>query len=330
MIHQAGLHAMSIIIYNNQSFDVTAPESVLDTLLKAGVRVPYSCRAGVCHSCLMVAKDGAVPSESQEGLSDAQKSRGLFLSCSCYPAETLNVDHYDPAADGIKAPVIAKRQLNDSVLELTLAASLRYQAGQHTNLWRSDAIARCYSIASIPSDPHLSFHIALQPNGQFSQWAAQTLQPGDTVTLQAPTGNCYYQAEQNTQPILLAGTGTGIAPLQAIARAALEAGHKGPIDLFVGARHSDDLYFSQPLMRLAQQHSNFQLTELVQTLGEKYTKHCQQGDIYNVIKARFASLNGYQVYLCGADSFVRKLRKQCFFAGVKPRDVHTDAFLAAS
>lgn len=320
---------MTSIIYNDQHFDTTPGESALDTLLKAGISVPYSCRSGVCQSCLMTFKQGTLPSEAQDGLSIEQKAQGLFLSCSCYPTEPITLDRYDPAAGGISARVVSKRLINDAVLELTLAAPLKYQAGQHTNLWRSEAVARCYSIASIPSDPYIKFHIALQPNGQFSQWALQSLQVDDQLTLQRPSGECYFQVEHAQQPLLLVGTGTGVAPLQAIVRAALHAGHQGPINLIVGARTSDDLYFSEPLKQLEQQHANVQCTQLVQEMGKQNVANCRQADIYAHIKQHFSELNAYQVYLCGAERFVRKLRKQCFFAGVKPRNVHTDAFLAA-
>lgn len=320
---------MTAIIYNDQHLAITTGESVLDTLLKAGVNIPYSCRAGVCQSCLMTLKQGTLSAEAQAGLSTEQKVQGLFLSCSCYPEETITVARYDPSANAVVARVVSKQLLNNTVLELSLDTSLKYQAGQHTNLWRSKNVTRCYSIASIPNDPYVTFHIALQPNGQFSQWARQSLQIGEKLLLQQPSGDCYFQAEHAQQPLLLLGTGTGIAPLQAIVRAALYAGHQGQIDLIVGARNSNDLYLSGPLRQLEQQHENVRCTQLVQEIGNKNTSNCQQADIYAHVKQHFPELNAYQVYLCGAELFVRKLRKQCFFAGVKPRNVHTDEFLAA-
>ncbi|WP_049723739.1 2Fe-2S iron-sulfur cluster-binding protein [Gilvimarinus polysaccharolyticus] len=321
---------MTTIIYNHQSLEVSPGESALDTLLSAGVNIPYSCRVGVCQSCLITLKQGNISSDTQAGLSAEQKAQGLLLSCRCYPTETITLEHYDPSANGISARLIDKQLLNNSVLELTLDVALKYQAGQHTNLWRSQAIARCYSLASIPSDPYVKFHIALQPNGQFSQWANDSLQVGDQLTLQQPTGDCYFQADHANQPLLLVGTGTGIAPLQAIVRAALHAEHQGAINLIVGARNSDDLYFSEQLKQLEQQHANVQCTQLVQKVGQKNAAHCQQGDIYAHLKQHFNELNAYQVYLCGAESFVRKLRKQCFFAGARPCNVHIDAFIAAN
>lgn len=321
---------MGNIIYNNSSFTVAAGESVLDTLLKAGVQVPFSCRAGVCQSCVMVLKQGAVPPRALEGLSQAQREQQLFLSCCCYPEQAIQVEHYDPRASGVKAQVVAKQQLSRSVLELTLDAPIAYQAGQHTNLWRSESIARCYSIASTPEDPHLSFHIALQKGGQFSQWALTSLQPGDTLTIQQARGECYYRSEHAGQPLLLVGTGTGLAPLQAIVRAAIAAGHWGEITLIIGARNSDELYFSEPLRQLERQHSNVTCTQLAQQIDNSDVKNVRQADIYQYVKHHFPDLNSHLVYLCGADTFVSKLRKQCFFAGVKPRNVYTDAFLPAS
>ncbi|WP_084591610.1 2Fe-2S iron-sulfur cluster-binding protein [Gilvimarinus agarilyticus] len=321
---------MSNIIYNNSSFDVTEGNSVLDTLLKAGIPVPFSCRSGVCQSCLMTLEAGEVPTQALEGLNGEQLAQQLFLSCCCYPQQDLSVRHYDPRANGVTAQVVSKRLLSQSVLELTLDAAIAYQAGQHTNLWRNEKITRCYSIASIPSDPHLRFHITLQPNGQFSQWAWQSLQPGDPLTLQEARGECYYQTDNPSQPLLLAGTGTGLAPLQAITRAALEAGHRGEITLIMGGRNDTDLYFNEPLLQLEREHDNVRCIQLAQRLSSPNANNVRQADIYQYVKEHFSDLNSHVVYLCGADTFVRKMRKQCFFAGVKPRNVYSDTFLPAN
>ena len=40
-------------------------------------------------------------------------------------------------------------------------------------------------------------------------------------------------------------------------------------------------------------------------------------------------LGGWRIFLCGAESFTRKARRQCFLAGAGMRDISVDSFLAA-
>ena len=61
-----------------------------------------------------------------------------------------------------------------------------------------------------------------------SGWLGTEARPGEAVRLQGPVGECFYVPGQPEQPLLLAGTGTGLAPLYGIVRDALAAGPHRP------------------------------------------------------------------------------------------------------
>ncbi|MDP1166043.1 hypothetical protein Q6281_31615, partial [Klebsiella pneumoniae] len=58
------------------------------------------------------------------------------------------------------------------------------------------------------------------------------------------------------RPLILIGTGSGIAPLHGILRDALRQGHTGPIHIYHGTRQPEDLYLDQSLHDLASRHDN--------------------------------------------------------------------------
>jgi ferredoxin-NADP reductase len=60
------------------------------------------------------------------------------------------------------------------------------------------------------------------------------------------------------------------------------------------------------------------------------TDFSKQADVYAYCKEAFPDLAGWRIYLCGADSFVRKMRKHSFLAGAKMADISADSFIAAS
>ena len=70
-------------------------ESVLKGLLRSGIDVPYGCQAGACQSCMMKSNSSEIPLESQQGLKPTQQALGYFLSCQCYPNESLTVEPID-------------------------------------------------------------------------------------------------------------------------------------------------------------------------------------------------------------------------------------------
>jgi CDP-4-dehydro-6-deoxyglucose reductase len=123
------------------------------------------------------------------------------------------------------------------------------------------------------------------------------------------------------QPLLLAGTGTGLAPLYGIAREAVAQGHRGPIDLFHGVLNAAGFYLGKELAALAAAAPNFTYTQA--TLVD-------DGPLDAVILGRFPVLKGRRSFLCGDPTLVQALRKKLFLAGAALNDIHADAFLPSA
>ena len=317
---------MTAIVFAGQSYALADGESVLDALLRAGHAIPHGCRAGVCQACLLQS-DEAPPANAQRGLSSAQKSLNYFLSCQCQPPAPLSAQAVDQAGQRVTGVVREKTWLNQRVLRLHIEAPLSFKAGQYVTLWQSAQLARSYSLAGSPNPQNLlELHIRHYPDGAFSSWAAERLNVGDSLDIQGPLGQCVYSAPAN-QPLLLIGMGTGLAPLCGIVQDALAQGHSAPIHLIAAARNAADLYYLDELSALAAQHPQLGITWLAQHTNHSAPPAVRIGDVYAHVKTHFASLKGYQVYLCGAASFVTKMRKQCFLSGAGMADILVDSFV---
>jgi ferredoxin len=104
-------------------WSVAAGSNLLDALNQNGVPVPYSCRAGSCHACLVQCVQG-LPSDSRpDALSAEQRQQGWRLACQCQVIEDLQVHTFDPQRDGQPAEVAAVDWLSASVLRLRLTRS---------------------------------------------------------------------------------------------------------------------------------------------------------------------------------------------------------------
>lgn len=79
------------ILYNNEIHQLDGGENALSCLLRAGCAIPHSCRAGICHSCLMKMEEGDIPEDAQYGLSENLRRQDFFLACQCYPAGDIKV-----------------------------------------------------------------------------------------------------------------------------------------------------------------------------------------------------------------------------------------------
>jgi ferredoxin len=74
---------MGLIIFQNKLISSQAGESVLTALLREGIKIPFDCQQGICHSCMMILEQGSVSSEALANLTQEQVDEGAFLACQC-------------------------------------------------------------------------------------------------------------------------------------------------------------------------------------------------------------------------------------------------------
>lgn len=320
---------MAKVKHESQWYPLEAGESVLDGLLRQGVSVPNSCRAGACQSCLMKAVRGTVPEAARVGLKDTLVAQGYFLACTCKPTEGTELEVAGAEDLRVPARITSLTMLSSNVLRVRLLtdAPFEYRAGQYVSLVRGDGLARSYSLASLPREGALELHVRLIPGGEMSGWLATEARPGDAVHVQGPAGSCFYVPGRPEQPLLLAGTGTGLAPLYGIVRDALEAGHTGPIWLFHGARDPSGLYLRDALRELAEQHPQLRYRPSVLSDG---SRDVAEGALDVLIRAEVPKPVGYRAWLCGDPQLVLSLRKKLFLSGLSLKDLHADSFLPSA
>ncbi|MFL0804211.1 MAG: 2Fe-2S iron-sulfur cluster binding domain-containing protein [Agarilytica sp.] len=313
-----------------QRVSIESEETLLDGLLRTGHKVPFGCKEGICQSCLMTAPDKNAPKEAVCGLTPNQIEQGAFLSCRCIPTDGFRANSTDLSGQLVEAKVLEISALNANIFRLRVEKVIDYKPGQFVTLWNNENIARSYSIASHPNeDEYIEFHIKRVTNGAFSEWAWDNLSIGDTLRIQGPIGQCYYGNQALDIPLVLSGMGTGLAPLIGIARDALSNGHTGEIHMLIAARDSDNLYLVSELNTLQSRHKNIHLSLIVQNSTSEQPLHSDiiEGDVYQVVKDSIGSFKDHMVYLCGAESFVKKMKKLCFLGGANMKDILADPFI---
>lgn len=325
---------MSKIAFEGQEYETESDESVLDCLTRHGVSVKYSCRAGVCQTCVMVANEGKPPESSQNGLKDVLKAQNYFLACACVPKSDIGIERPDSNLIEIETTVKSVDHLNPEVLRLRLVRpdNYEYYPGQYLTLNNANGVGRSYSIASIPvDDDFLELHIRIVPGGQVSEWAHTEVKAGDIVHITEPNGDCFYMPKDQEQSLLLIGTGTGLAPLYGIAREALRQGHSGPIHLYHGSRTLEGqvtpygLYLIDELKALDQFHGQFFYHPCVS--HGHVPDGMRQGRANELAFEDNKSLTGWAVYLCGREDMVKATKTKAYLAGASLQDIYADPFL---
>ncbi|TBU89703.1 iron-sulfur-binding ferredoxin reductase [Phytopseudomonas dryadis] len=297
---------------------VAPSANLLDALLGAGIAVPYSCRAGSCHACLVRCLAGEPLDMQPQALDAARRQQGWRLACQCRVVEDLQVQPFDPGRDGRPARIVQCDWLSDEVLRLRVQPEqpLRYRAGQHLLLWTATGIARPYSLASLPGDDDfLEFHLDCRRRGAFSD-AARQFAVGDELRLgELRGGALHYDPDWQSRPLWLVAAGTGLAPLYGVLREALRQGHQGAIRVIHLAHDQDAHYLAGPLAALAARHPQVQVglwtaAELPAALAE-----------LRLVSRQTLAL------LCGHPDSVEGFTRRLYLAGLPRSQMYCDLFL---
>ncbi|HTQ06364.1 MAG TPA: 2Fe-2S iron-sulfur cluster-binding protein [Polyangiaceae bacterium] len=311
-------------------------ETILTSLLEAGVAFPHNCQSGNCGACKCELLEGDVLDlpHSEYALSAEERSRNLILACRTQVWSDCTVRPLE-ADETVLHPsrvmrcrVVGAASLTHDVKQLKLTIEsggpYSFSAGQHAKLKFGPGIPdRNYSMVNRPSEADLEFLVRLMPQGRASGYAFTSLHVGDVVTVSGPFGNAYWR-ENHRGPILAVAGGSGLAPILSIVGAALEADSNRRIHLYFGVRDERDVFFEGRLAELARRHPQLSV-KIVLSEPSRPTAR-PSGFVSDAVDAEWSSLDGFKAYVAGPPPLVEALQRKLTAKGVPLRDVHADAF----
>jgi phenol hydroxylase P5 protein len=316
-------------------------QPILDACLRAGVWVPHSCTHGTCGTCKAEVIDGDVDhgDSSAFALMDFERDEGKLLLCCATPRSDVvleaEVDVDDdlpvhPVADYVGTVLSVEDVATDTrrvVLELD--RDLAFNPGQYL-AWHlpGSSLTRTYSMANPPSQPRrLEFQIRRTAGGRCSDgWVFGSLAAGDRVELTGPYGRFVLRTSR-PEPVVMVAGGTGLAPMAAMIKYALETGAAiGPITLYQGARSREWLYDTELFRRLEAEHpGRFTYTPC---LSEESAEGYASGLVTDVLAAAHETLAGYVAYVCGPPGMVDAALRTLMAKRLFPRDIYREEFLS--
>ncbi len=310
-------------------------QRILDAALDAGVPYPHGCASGECGSSKSQVISGEVVMDrySPGALTDAERAQGQILACRARCTTDATVRWLSEADAGqavqtISAKVTSVSALAHDVMCLRVESTgLSFKPGQFAKIKIGTLPQRSYSMAGLPSDGQLEFHVRVLPNGAVSQHIANTVRAGETIQVQAAFGEATW--DKNLAPegklLLLAG-GTGMAPILSILRAALGDSFPGErIHVFHGVRCAKDAYANTQLQALAKQH------------GFKFDTICSDevvdgkppAMLHQAVAIAYPRLSNAQVFTAGPPPMVDAVVSLTREWGLASTQVRADAFYAA-
>jgi ferredoxin-NAD(P)+ reductase (naphthalene dioxygenase ferredoxin-specific) len=313
--------------------DVTPGANLLAALREHDIPISYSCTAGRCGTCRCKVVQGNVADTVNAGhIIDAEGGQTILACTSVVTGDcTIEIPAPDEVinhpAKILKATVTALDRVTHDIVRLRLrsAKPLEYSPGQYATLQFTPQHVRPYSMAGLPSDDELEFHIRIVKDGLVSGYVDRELKIGDAVRVSGPLGTSYLRTKHEGPMLCVAG-GTGLAPVLSIVRGALESGMRNDIHVYFGVRSPRDIYCTDTLSHLAERYPNLRV-HVVVTEGND-SSALRNGIVTEAVAQDWNSLSGWRAYLCGAPPMVDAATLVARERGIETEHIYADAFYA--
>jgi ferredoxin-NADP reductase len=176
---------------------------------------------------------------------------------------------------------------------------------------------RHYSIASPPDDTgHVELTLDHVEGGEVSGWFHTVARPGDEVAVRGPLSGFF--AWPGDRPALLLGAGSGVVPLMSMIRHHRSRALTVPLRLLVSARRPRDLIYAR---------------EYDAETTPVFTREAPAGVPVGRLTAAHlepvlagAPAEGWEVYVCGSDSFAEHASRLLVGAGLPVDRIRIERF----
>ncbi|MGV6851849.1 MAG: FAD-binding oxidoreductase [bacterium] len=328
------------LIKSGRKFSISEQSNVLKSALDSGVLLPHSCKSGQCGSCKARLISGEInyPDGTPPGLSSEDVSNQLILLCQAVPQGPIEIDIKELAVSAYSEPrilpvrVVESNRLTTDVMQLFLALpkgqKLDFQAGQYIDVLLKGGKRRAFSLANAPDDSGLlELHIRHVDGGDFTGWVFDQMKERALLRIEAPLGAFFLQTEPDKN-IILAGGGTGFAPLKGMIEQLIAENNTQEVQLFWGTRSEQDLYWHDKLLDWQDQYSWLSYTPVISETNSAWKG--QTGWVHDAIVSNNSDLSNSQVYMSGPPAMINAAKETLFSAGLNSGSLYYDAFEFAS
>ncbi|MBI5720269.1 MAG: 2Fe-2S iron-sulfur cluster binding domain-containing protein [Burkholderiales bacterium] len=340
-------------------------ETLLEAGLRAGLALPYDCRAGGCGLCACTVLHGRVePGPFQEAaLTAAMRARGQALMCCAVALEDVELEvegtaslmsgdvSGDAAGDTAsqaaaaggsamrrqRALVTSMQRLSTDLMRVFIrlpeGEHMPFIAGQYINIVQGDGSKRAFSFANVPADPATTPSTA----GDTIELHIRRM-PGGRFTTHVfekmAVGDALdiegplgrFTLSTSERPALLLAGATGFAPIKSMLEEAFRRGVRRPLHLYWGVRRRCDLYLLDQVEAWQRAHPNFHFVPVLSEAGDDASWTGRRGYVHEALLADHPDLTGFEVYACGSMRMVQAAVPDFLGHGLSEERCFSDAF----
>jgi len=256
------------ITLGKAGFHARSGQNLLEAALASGVDMPHDCRSGRCGACLTRVRAGIT-------MGGQTHQRGMVHACQALVFSDLALEQEPvPPIVRIKGRVAGIETLAEDIVEVAIepARPVTMLHGQYCRFRFRGYPDRAFSpttpIASKRAAGRIHLHVKRVRGGRVTPELGRAISPGHSVVIDGPFGHAYLRPGLGNR-LVLVGSGTGFAPVWAVAAAALRENPRREIVLVAASRTLMTFYMA-PALEAARRFPSVRVHASVRELKRAY------------------------------------------------------------
>ena len=332
------------------AYSIRKDKNIIQSSIEEGIKLPYSCRSGVCGTCKAKLINGKIDKENSfnQALSEKDIKNNIFLACQSKAISSdIEIELISPLPiqsdlyknmkpRNIIAEVITARQITPLVKEIGITISRNnhflYEAGMSVELVIPDITPnREYSIVDTPDENGnaisgiLRFLVACHNNSKASAYIKKNIYVGDIITINGPFGNFSIPIKIK-KPILALVGGTGISPVLSLMQKHATSESKFPIMLVSSFRNREEILMMEELQKLSFKNNMFSFKITLTREKPKNESRFLYGRIPTILNKIFAELSEHIILISGSPQFVEDCLNKVKNLNADEKNIYIEAF----
>lgn len=224
-------------------------------------------------------------------------------------------------------------------IEFDITEDLRplfdFKQGQNVTIKSHlDDVRRTYSICSSPLENRLAVAVKKVPDGVFSRYALEVLQPGDELEIMQPAGSFYTELLPGQKKnYLFLAAGSGITPVISIIKSVFETELESTVTLVYGNRNASSIIFKEELEGLKNLHlTRFNLIYIISREPTESPLHSGRIDVAKLAElekvVHYKAMD--EIFICGPEAMIFTARDYFKALGIDGKKIHFELFTTAA
>ena len=327
------------------NYNIERNKNIIQASLSRNIKLPFSCRSGVCGTCKAKVLKGKVNKNNKVNhvLTESEKNNNIILTCQAEAiSDLLELEMLSPISKQLDnekpkemiSEILSIKQVTTKIKDIKISVSKRFTFIPNKLSYieiiipGSDIKEKYYILYKNKNNNdincgHINILVDKRKNINLNKYLKKTLAIGEIITIKGPYLDNNFPSFPD-KPTLFLSKNINIIKTLNIINELLASGFEYPIMLISYFDEKKDILLMEEMHKLQFLYKNFSYKITLFNKDPSNTSRFLFGSVAKNINKIFPDLRLHYIYMNGENEFLIEINKKIIELGSKEENIFID------